>query len=167
MTKDPKCAEIFGTYKNIVGTIELVQDKTAKSLESQRREICKILDARLNLINKKFKKERAKEGADSADFHQREKELNDHLETMTQIAQRIDNENRELIKKNAELKIEFKSQENDQELLFKQIIQQKKENKTNREELDRVKTIAEELEKKMKEEEKVEQDMEEAANNTK
>ena len=38
---------------------------------------------------------------------------------MTQIAQKIDNENRELIKRNAELKIEFKSQENDRELLLK------------------------------------------------
>ena len=47
---------------------------------------------------------------------------------MTQIAQKIDNENRELIKRNAELKIEFKSQENDRELLLKQIIFQKKEN---------------------------------------
>jgi hypothetical protein len=41
----------------------------------------------------------------SADFKEREKELNEHLETMTQIAQKIDYENRELMKKNSELTI--------------------------------------------------------------
>jgi hypothetical protein len=38
---------------------------------------------------------------------------------MTQIAQKIDNENRELIKRNSELKIEFKSQEKDRDLLIR------------------------------------------------
>lgn len=46
---------------------------------------------------------------------------------MTQIAQRIDDENRALMKKNAELKIEYLSQENDRDLLLKQLIYQKKE----------------------------------------
>lgn len=73
-------------------------------------------------ISKKIEEEQAKTGETWADFKQREKELNENLETMTQIAQRIDNENRELIKKNGELKIEFKSQEKDWELLLKQII---------------------------------------------
>jgi len=41
---------------------------------------------------------------------------------MTQIAQRIDDENRALMKKNAELKIEYLSQENDRDLLLKQLI---------------------------------------------
>lgn len=42
----------------------------------------------------------AKKGENPADFKEREKELNDHLETMTQIAQKIDYENKELVKKN-------------------------------------------------------------------
>jgi len=46
---------------------------------------------------------------------------------MTQIAQRIDDENRSLMKKNAELKIEYLAQENDRDLLLKQLIHQKKE----------------------------------------
>jgi hypothetical protein len=53
--------------------------------------------------------------------------LNEHLETMTQIAQKIDDENRNLMKKNSELKIQYLSQENDRDLLLKQLIYQKKE----------------------------------------
>jgi cytochrome c biogenesis protein len=45
------------------------------------------------------------------------------IDTMTQIAQRIDDENRALMKKNAELKIEYLSQENDRDLLLTQLLQ--------------------------------------------
>jgi hypothetical protein len=44
--------------------------------------------------------------------------LNDHLDTMTQIAQKIDFENRELTKKNVDLTITVKSQQKDREILL-------------------------------------------------
>ena len=67
--------------------------------------------------------------------------MNEQLETMTQIAQRIDDENRALMKKNAELKIEYLSQENDRDLLLTQLLQQKKEHQ-------RLKILAEEVKTK-------------------
>jgi hypothetical protein len=72
----------------------------------------------LEEIKKQIKEEKAKKGESSADFKEREKELNDHLDTMTQIAQKIDLENRQLVRKNMELNIEVKSQENDRDLLI-------------------------------------------------
>lgn len=61
---------------------------------------------------------------------------------MTQIAQRIDDENRALMKKNAELKIEYLSQENDRDLLLKQLIFQKKESQRLRMQADILKEQA-------------------------
>ncbi len=55
-----------------------------------------MLDTRLEEIKRQIKDEKAKKGENSADFKEREKELNEHLDTMTQIAQKIDFENREL-----------------------------------------------------------------------
>jgi len=46
---------------------------------------------------------------------------------MTQVAQNIDDDNRVLTKKNQELKIQYLSQENDRDLLLRQLIHQKKE----------------------------------------
>ncbi len=114
--------EILDSYKHIMNSISHVQTKTAKYLENQRRDICKHLEAKVKEISRKISDEQAKAGETRADFKQREKELMENLETMTLIAQRIDNENRELISKNAELNIEFKSQEKDRELLIRQII---------------------------------------------
>ena len=41
---------------------------------------------------------------------------------MTNMAQKIDDDNRKLMKKNEELKIQYLSQENDKVLLLKQIL---------------------------------------------
>lgn len=74
------------------------------------------------------------------------------METMTQIAQRIDDENRTLMKKNADLKIQYMSQENDRDLLLKQLIVQKKEQNRLRKLLDEEHTKADELEKRQEQE---------------
>ena len=59
---------------------------------------------------------------------EREADLRSSLELTTNIAQRINDENRTLRKKNEELKSQYKAQENDRELLVKQLVLQKKEN---------------------------------------
>jgi predicted phage gp36 major capsid-like protein len=66
------------------------------------------------------------------------------LEVITNIAQRIENENRALMKKNAELKKEYENQENDRELLLKQLVMLKKENSKVKEEIDYYNKIVEE-----------------------
>ena len=72
----------------------------------------------------------------AADLKDRENELHHHLELITNIAQRIDNENRDLVKKNQKLKSDLRAQENDRELLVKQLVMQKKENSKVKEEID-------------------------------
>lgn len=64
-----------------------------------------------------------------------------NLELITSIAQRIDNENRLLIKKNAELLQEYKAQENDRSLLVRQLVMQKKENQKYKEEMEEFENI--------------------------
>lgn len=49
---------------------------------------------------------------------------------MTTMAQKIDDDNRKLMKKNGELKIQYLSQMDDRDLLLKQIIFHKKENQS-------------------------------------
>lgn len=46
---------------------------------------------------------------------------------MTQVAQKIDDDNRVLMKRNEELKIQFLSQEDDRDMLLKQLFYHKKE----------------------------------------
>lgn len=162
-----KSQEIVHDFKEIVEIIDLVQVNTAKSLLNQKKDMCKILNAKYNNFQKKIDDEKEKTGENTADFKLREKELKENLETMTQIAQRIDNENVSLIKKNAELNIEFKSQAKDKDLLIKQIIHQKKINQENMAKLSKLKQVAEELEKAMKEQQKAEEGRKDESETTK
>lgn len=142
-----KTQEIVHDYKEIVNMINMIQTDTARLLLNQKKDMCKILNNKYNSFQKKIEEEKDKTGENIADFKQRQKELKENLETMTQIAQRIDNENINLIKKNSELSIEFKLQAKDKDLLIKQIIQQKKLNQENLAKLNDVKKTAEEYEK--------------------
>lgn len=106
-------------YEQLKSCIGEIHKMTAKELLDQRKEIWGDLDKKLEDIKNQLKAEHDRKKEDNYDFKEREKELNEHLDTMTQIAQRIDDENRALMKKNAELKIEYLSQENDRDMLMK------------------------------------------------
>jgi hypothetical protein len=55
-------------------------------------------------IKKRIEEQKSFKGDQEGDLKQRENELQHNLELITSIAQRIDNENRQLIKQNVELK---------------------------------------------------------------
>lgn len=97
-------------------------------------------------MKKKLEEQKSFKGDQAADLKERENEMQHNLELITNIAQRIDNENRLLIKKNAEYKQEFKTQENDRELLVRQLVMQKKENQKYKEELEEFARIIKEKE---------------------
>jgi hypothetical protein len=86
-------------------------------------------------MRKKIEERKQQKGDTAADLKDRENELHHYLELITNIASRIDNENRSLMKKNKELKQEYKAQENDREVLVKQLVMQKKENTKINEEI--------------------------------
>ena len=61
------------------------------------------------------------------------------------MAQKIDDDNKSLQLKNQELKIQFASQEDDRDLLLRQLIYYKKENQKVREQHAKLKKQAEKL----------------------
>ena len=65
---------------------------------------CLLSEKQLDL-KEQLRKEAEKNKGDQYDSEEKEKELNEHLETMTQVAQNIDDDNRVLTKKHQELKI--------------------------------------------------------------
>lgn len=126
--------------------IEGIQPKIKKLKEEQEKDIVRKFNSELSKMKKKIEERKTQKGDQAADLKDRENELHHHLELITNIAQRIDNENRALMKKNQELKSEYKAQENDRELLVKQLVMQKKENAKIKEEIEFYEKIIEEKE---------------------
>eukprot|EP00347_Sterkiella_histriomuscorum_P016962 403351189 len=124
--------------------IDGIQPKTKKLKEEQEKDIVRKFNSELSKMKKKIEERKTQKGDQAADLKDRENELHHHLELITNIAQRIDNENRALMKKNQELKGEYRTQENDRELLVKQLVMQKKENAKIREEIEFYDRIIEE-----------------------
>ena len=110
------------------GQIDEIDDRVRKLKEEQEKDIIRKFNSELAKMKKKIEERKSNKGESGIDQKDRENELQHHLELITNIAQRIDSENRTLLQKNQELRSEFRAQENDRELLVKQLVMQKKEN---------------------------------------
>jgi len=104
-------------------------DEQLKSLEDEQfKELARKFRSMVNKTKKSIEQEKAKSGDKAAEEAERENELQHHLELITNIAQRTETENRDLSKRNSNLKSKFEKQETDREFMVKQLVLQKKEN---------------------------------------
>ena len=131
--------EIHTHLNGLTNQIDKAQEKLGQILKDERSKIWEELDKKLVDIKEMFRKEAEKKKDSQYDYKQKEKELNEHLETMTQVAQDVDDKNRLLTKQNQELNIQYLSQENDRDLLIRQLIYQKKESAKLREQHHKLK----------------------------
>lgn len=114
---------------------------TEQLQQEQKNDIIRKFNSEMLKQKKKLEEQKSFKGDQEGDLKERENEMQHNLELITSIAQRIDNENRLLIKKNAELLQEYKAQENDRSLLVRQLVMQKKENQKYKEEMEEFENI--------------------------
>ncbi len=86
--------------KQILEQIHDITDRVDKLKEEQEKDIIRKFNSELAKMKKKMEERKSSKGDSGADQKEREAELQHHLELITNIAQRIDNENRTLLKKN-------------------------------------------------------------------
>lgn len=75
------------------------------------------------------------------------------LEWIKNIAHKIDEENKTLMKKYSSLKSEFEIQERDKEMLLKELLMKKKENAALRAQVEQYEKLLNEVSKEMEEDE--------------
>ena len=134
---------IDSANKKIIAKITRMQENARRKLADDRTKLWSQLDENLEQLKDDLEKADEKRQGNE---NQNEKEISNHktLQTMSQMAQKIDEDNQILMKKNQELKIQYLSQENDRELLLKQIIYYKKESQKVKEQHDSLKRKVEE-----------------------
>lgn len=119
-------------------------------MTAYKGKLCTKLKTYYDKYRKELMDDSLKKQEQDIDPFVREKTLNEQLELITKMAQDLDKEHRKLKNQEQRLKIQYSSQEKDHELLIKQIIYFKKQQKSMKEDLLRTK---EEIEKNKKEEE--------------
>lgn len=107
-------------HQSTLKFMDEAQNNFVSFLRKERKEVMIGCENKLKETLDQLRKEMLKKKQDNQyNFKEKEKELNEHLETMTQVAQKIDDDNRILMKRHEELTIQFKSQEDDHNLLMK------------------------------------------------
>lgn len=87
-------------HAGVLTEIDKAQGSLSNVLKKEREKLWETLDQKIAEIKEQLRLEAEKKKDNQYDFKEKEKELNEHLETMTQVAQNIDDENRVLTKKN-------------------------------------------------------------------
>lgn len=94
----------------------------------QESDIRRFFNKKINEIKEKFKEDKINKNEKDHEYQQKEKQMASELEWIKNIAHKIDEENKNLMKKYSSLKAEFEIQENDKDMLLKELLMKKKEN---------------------------------------
>lgn len=128
MKTDAKLIKLKSMQGQIVNNVELVQDRTARILQEQERDLLRAFRARLFDVQTELEKEKSKKDDGAGAWIERSRQLEAEVEWAKEVADRLERANQSLTSENARLKAQFKTQEDDRNYLIKQLVAVKKDN---------------------------------------
>lgn len=128
MKNDSKMNKLKTMQSQIVTNVELVQDRTARILQEQERDLLRAFRARLFDVQTELEKEKSKKDDGAGAWIERSRQLEAEVEWAKEVADRLERVNQSLSSENHRLKAQFKSQEDDRAYLIKQLVAVKKDN---------------------------------------
>ncbi|RYG98838.1 hypothetical protein EON65_50945 [archaeon] len=128
MKSDLKISKLRAMHGQILGNVELVQDRTARILQEQERDLLRAFRARLFDVQTELEKEKGKKDDGAAAWIERSRQLEAEVEWAKEVADRLERVNQTLLQENNRLKSQFTSQEEDRNFLIKQLVAVKKDN---------------------------------------
>jgi hypothetical protein len=153
MQKDDRITYLKSVHGKILGSVELVQDRTAKILQEQERDLLRAFRARLFDVQTELEKEKSKKDDGATAWIEKSRALEGEKEWAKEVADRLERTNQALKQENERLKAQFVSQEEDRGFMVQQLIMVKKDNTSLRaefekqgEECDKLSTRVAELE---------------------
>lgn len=128
MKNDSRMGNLKGMHTQILNNVELVQDRTARILQEQERDLLRAFRARLFDVQAELEKEKNKKDDGAAAWIERSRQLEAEVEWAKEVADRLERVNQTLLQENNRLKGQFTSQEEDRNFLIKQLVAVKKDN---------------------------------------
>lgn len=125
---DSKLHELKAIQAEILESVELVQDRTARIMQEQERDLLRSFRARLFDVQTELEKEKSKKDDGLVAWRERYTQLEAELDWATEVSNRLDKVNQALTEENNELKIKYASQEQDRNLFIELLVSLKKDN---------------------------------------
>lgn len=128
MKADSKMSNLKNMQNSIIKNVDLVQDRTARILQEQERDLVRAFRARLFDVQTELEKEKSKKEDGAGAWIERCRQLEAEVEWAKEVADRLERVNQTLLQENSRLKSQFDSQEEDRNFLIKQLVSVKKDN---------------------------------------
>lgn len=138
MNSDSKISKLKEMQGKILNNVELVQDRTARIMQEQERDLLRAFRARLFDVQTELEKEKSKKDDGAAAWIEKSRQLESEVEWSKEVCDRLERVNQSLLQENARLKSQFSSQEEDRNFLIKQLVSVKKDNARLRAEYNEV-----------------------------
>ena len=139
-TVDPGLSELKAIKAEILESVEMVQDRTARIMQEQERDLLRSFRARLFDVQTELEKEKSKRDDGLAVWRERHSQLEAELEWASEVSNRLDKVNYTLTKENNDLKAKFQSQEQDRKLFIELLVSLKKDNALWRSKINEITT---------------------------
>ena len=127
-------------HGKILNNVGQVQDRTARILQEQERDLLRAFRARLFDVQTELEKEKNKTDDGASAWIEKSRQLEAEVDWAKEMADRLDRVNQALARENSRLKTQFKTQEDDREFLIKQLVAVKKDNARLRQEYEKLQT---------------------------
>jgi len=122
-----RIAMIEGMHKSVIASVECIQNKTAKVLQEQEKDLMRAFRARLAEMSRDLEAQESKKGDHSNELQARHRRVVAELHEAQALAQSFDEKNERLRKENQKLNEKLRTREDDQQCLFKELALAKKE----------------------------------------
>jgi len=149
MKSDTKIGKLKAMHSQILNNVELVQDRTARILQEQERDLLRAFRARLFDVQAELEKEKNKKDDGASAWIEKSRQLEAEVEWAKEVADRLERVNQTLLQENNRLKSQFTSQEEDRNFLIKQLVSVKKDNARLRAEYNELEKDNEQLKEQM------------------
>jgi hypothetical protein len=128
MKTDVRMKDLKKKQGEILHNVNLVQDRTARILQEQERDLLRAFRARLFDVQAELEKEKNKKDESASAWIKKNHDLEAEVEWTKEVADRLERVNQTLLQENTRLKSQFHSQEEDRNFLIEQLVSVKKDN---------------------------------------
>lgn len=137
MQEDPLMKNVREMHTQILRNVSVVQDRTARLVQEQERDLLTAFRARLLDVQAELQKEKSKKDDGAAAWIDKSRQLELDVDREKERADKLDRINQALGQENARLKQQFQTQEDDRSFLVRQLVVVKNENSELREQLQK------------------------------
>jgi hypothetical protein len=129
--------KIHALQEKVIGNIGSFQHKTSVIMQTQGEDLVKEFTTKLMLKDRELEEEKKKILDDVGSLAENEAQLMRKMATLRGSIEFIDSKNKKLAAENQTLKVQLKAQDNDREILLRQVVLVKREAAAAKEELEK------------------------------